>query len=141
VLAGAALLETALIPGILIGGVAVLAPRYLAKGALPRLCRRVETLTGKTVHRQTTSDTFSPAAAAVRSGPKHPSQIRDWAGGRQNHHLPDDRHHARLHHQLCRDRRGRHGRGLVDLQSHSRAAVLSRARSGLELFRFGGRWR
>ena len=29
VLAGAALLETALIPGLLIGGAAVLAPRYL----------------------------------------------------------------------------------------------------------------
>ena len=56
-LAGAALLETALIPGILIGGVAVLAPRYLA---LPRLCRRVETLTGKTVHRQTTSTPSRP---------------------------------------------------------------------------------
>ena len=54
VLAGAALLETALIPGILIGGVAVLAPRYLPKGALPSLRRRVETLAGKdrsTAHR------------------------------------------------------------------------------------------
>ena len=39
VLAGAALFETALIPGILIGGVAVLAPRYLPKGALPGLRR------------------------------------------------------------------------------------------------------
>ena len=53
VLAGAALLETALIPGILIGGVAVLAPRYLPKGALPSLRRRVETLAGKTVQRRT----------------------------------------------------------------------------------------
>jgi uncharacterized membrane protein len=53
VLAGAALLETALIPGILIGGVAVLAPRYLPKGALPNLRRRVATLAGKTVQRQT----------------------------------------------------------------------------------------
>lgn len=51
VLAGAALLETALIPGILIGGVAVLAPRYLPKGALPSLRRRAETLAGKTVRR------------------------------------------------------------------------------------------
>ena len=32
VLAGAALLETALLPGILIGGLAVLAPRYLLTG-------------------------------------------------------------------------------------------------------------
>jgi uncharacterized membrane protein len=53
VLAGAALFETALIPGILIGGVAVLAPRYLPKGALPGLRRRVETLAGKTVQRRT----------------------------------------------------------------------------------------
>ena len=53
VLAGAALLETALIPGILIGGVAVLAPRYLPKGALPSLRRRVETLAGKTIQQRT----------------------------------------------------------------------------------------
>jgi len=53
VLAGAALLETALIPGLLIGGVAVLAPRYLPKGALPSLRRRVETLAGKTTQRRT----------------------------------------------------------------------------------------
>lgn len=56
VLAGAALLETALIPGILIGGVAVLAPRYLPKGALPNLRRRVETLAGKAVHKRTAAD-------------------------------------------------------------------------------------
>jgi uncharacterized membrane protein len=53
VLAGAALLETALIPGILIGGVAVLAPRYLPKGALPSMRRRVEALAGKTVKQRT----------------------------------------------------------------------------------------
>jgi uncharacterized membrane protein len=56
VLAGAALFETALIPGILIGGVAVLAPRYRPKGALPGLRRRVETLAGKTVQRRTTPE-------------------------------------------------------------------------------------
>jgi len=38
VLAGAALIEAALIPGLLIGGAAVLAPRYLLK--LPNLIRR-----------------------------------------------------------------------------------------------------
>jgi uncharacterized membrane protein len=38
VLAGAALIEAALIPGLLIGGAAVLAPRYLPK--LPNLIRR-----------------------------------------------------------------------------------------------------
>jgi uncharacterized membrane protein len=56
VLAGAALLETALIPGILIGGVAVLAPRYLPKGALPSLRRPVETLAGKTVQQRPAPD-------------------------------------------------------------------------------------
>ena len=56
VLAGAALLETALIPGILIGGVAVLAPRYLPKGTLPGLRRRVETLAGKTAQRRAAPD-------------------------------------------------------------------------------------
>jgi uncharacterized membrane protein len=49
VVAGAALLETALIPGILIGGVVVLAPRYLPKGALRGLRRRAETLAAKAV--------------------------------------------------------------------------------------------
>jgi uncharacterized membrane protein len=53
VLAGAALLETALIPALLNGGVAVLAPRYLPRGALPSLRRRVETLAGKTAQRRT----------------------------------------------------------------------------------------
>ena len=38
VLAGAALIEAALIPGLLIGGAAVLAPRFLPK--LPSLIRR-----------------------------------------------------------------------------------------------------
>jgi uncharacterized membrane protein len=52
VLVGAALFETALIPGLLIGGVAVLAPRYLPKGTLPKLRRRVETLAEKALHRQ-----------------------------------------------------------------------------------------
>ena len=56
VLAGAALLETALIPGILIGGGAVLAPRYLPKGALPSLRRRVETLAGKTIQQRSAPD-------------------------------------------------------------------------------------
>jgi uncharacterized membrane protein len=64
VLAGAALLETALIPGILIGGVAVLAPRYLPKGALPSLRRRVETLAGKPAQRRTA------AQASRREQPK-----------------------------------------------------------------------
>jgi uncharacterized membrane protein len=41
VLAGAALLETALIPGVVIGGAAVLAPKYL-----PRLRRQLEPLFG-----------------------------------------------------------------------------------------------
>jgi len=70
VMAGAALLETALIPGILIGGVAVLAPRYLPKGALPSLRRRVETLAGKTVQRRTASDASrreQPQASAPQS--------------------------------------------------------------------------
>ena len=60
VLAGAALFETALIPGILIGGVAVLAPRYLPKGALPSLRRRAETLAGNAVRRRTASGSSRP---------------------------------------------------------------------------------
>jgi uncharacterized membrane protein len=45
--AGAALLEAALIPGILIGGAAVLAPKYL-----PKLRRRLQPPLGSTVRRR-----------------------------------------------------------------------------------------
>src|SRR5580700_7943630 len=60
VLVGAALFETALIPGLLIGGVAVLAPRYLPKGTLPKLRRRVETLAEKALHRQPAGEATAP---------------------------------------------------------------------------------
>jgi len=53
VVAGAALLETALIPGLLIGGVAVLAPRYLPTGTLRNLRRRAETLAAKAAPQRT----------------------------------------------------------------------------------------
>jgi len=52
VLAGVALFEVALVPGILIGGAAVLAPRYLPKGYLPKLRQRLQPLSEKTVHRR-----------------------------------------------------------------------------------------
>ncbi len=63
VLVGAALFETALIPGLLIGGVAVLAPRYLPKGTLPKLRRRVEAMAEKTINRK-------PAAAGATQPPQ-----------------------------------------------------------------------
>jgi uncharacterized membrane protein len=60
-LAGAALLEVALVPGIVIGGAAVvLAPRYLPKGSLRKLRRSVQTLAGKAVPRQTAAQTSRP---------------------------------------------------------------------------------
>jgi uncharacterized membrane protein len=74
VLVGAALFETALIPGLLIGGVAVLAPRYLPKGALPKLRRRVETLAEKALHRQ-------PADEATAA---QPQQSMSMVGSVQN---------------------------------------------------------
>jgi uncharacterized membrane protein len=46
VLAGVALFEVALIPGVVIGGAAVLAPKYL-----PKLRRRLQPLLNSTVHR------------------------------------------------------------------------------------------
>jgi uncharacterized membrane protein len=66
VLVGAALFETALIPGLLIGGVAVLAPRYLPKGAIPKLRRRVEAMAEKTINRKPAAEgeTQSPQSAA-----------------------------------------------------------------------------
>ncbi|MGA8650215.1 MAG: DUF2061 domain-containing protein [Xanthobacteraceae bacterium] len=64
VLAGVALFEMALVPGILIGGAAVLAPRYLPKGYLPKLRRRLQPLSERTVHRR--------AATAAASLPEAP---------------------------------------------------------------------
>jgi uncharacterized membrane protein len=62
VVAGAALLETALIPGLLIGGVAVLAPRYLPAGTLRSLRRRAETLAAKAEPRRTAANGSRPPA-------------------------------------------------------------------------------
>ena len=69
VLAGAALFEAALIPGILIGGAAVLTPALFAKGALPRL-RRVQTVSGKTAHQQAAFDA-SRREQPKSSGPRN----------------------------------------------------------------------
>jgi uncharacterized membrane protein len=55
VLAGAALLEAALIPGVLIGGAVVLAPRYL-----PNLRRRLQPLLDSVVSPQTEAAARSP---------------------------------------------------------------------------------
>ena len=63
VAAGAALLETALIPGLLIGGAAVLAPRYL-----PRRCRTL----GKRGLRGDVAETAKPDPGAG-SGETHPA--------------------------------------------------------------------
>jgi uncharacterized membrane protein len=61
VLAGAALFEVALVPGLVIGGAAVvLAPRYLPKGSLRRLRRSVQTLARKDVPRQTAAQASRP---------------------------------------------------------------------------------
>jgi uncharacterized membrane protein len=62
VVAGAALLETALIPGLLIGGVAVLAPRYLPTGTLRNLRRRAETLAAKAAPQRSAANGFRPQA-------------------------------------------------------------------------------
>ena len=75
VLAGVALFEVALVPGILIGGAAVLAPRYLPKGYLPKLRRRLQPLSERTVHRR--------AATAAASLPAEWPEI-----GTAQHPLP-----------------------------------------------------
>jgi uncharacterized membrane protein len=62
VVAGAALLETALIPGLLIGGVAVLAPRYLPTGTLRNLRRRAETLATKAAPQRSAANGSRPQA-------------------------------------------------------------------------------
>ena len=98
VLAGVALFEAALIPGVVIGGAAVLAPKFL-----PGLRRRLKPLFGSTVHRPPKPAAPSPGRRDVQV-PAAVWRVRDQAGNRQDHHLPDHRHDARLHHELHRDR-------------------------------------
>jgi uncharacterized membrane protein len=62
VLAGVALFEAALIPGVVIGGAAVLAPKFL-----PGLRRRLKPLFGSTVHR--------PPKPAARSPGRRDAQV------------------------------------------------------------------
>jgi uncharacterized membrane protein len=76
VLAGAARLETALIPGHLIGGVAALAPRYPPKGALPNLRRRIA-LAGKSTQRRTAPQ----ASRRQRQWPAHRNILPKFAIG------------------------------------------------------------
>jgi uncharacterized membrane protein len=66
VLAGVALFEAALIPGVVIGGAAVLAPKYL-----PGLRRRLKPLFGSTVRRPSRPAAPSPGPgnAKVPAGP------------------------------------------------------------------------
>ena len=124
VVAGAALLEVALVPGILIGGAAVLAPRYL-----PKLIRRrqtsVKSSTKSSTHRQ------SPPQAAQRTQsnplPAILPRLGIGTGGRQDHHLPHHCHDARLHDQLRRNRRIRDRSRPLHFQPGRRAPVLSRA--------------
>jgi uncharacterized membrane protein len=62
VLAGVALFEVAVIPGVVIGGAAVLAPKYLPK-YLPKLRRRLQPLLKSTVRRPP-----APAAPVPEDG-------------------------------------------------------------------------
>jgi uncharacterized membrane protein len=64
VLAGAALLETALIPGVVIGGAAVLAPKYL-----PRLRRQLEPLFGSPARRRARPAAPRPAQQEAEAPP------------------------------------------------------------------------
>ena len=107
VLVGAALFETALIPGLLIGGVAVLAPRYLPKGTLPKPAPARRNPGGKdrSIGEPARQATAAPQRSRWSARSKHPAQIRHRPGGRQDHHLPDHRHRPRFHHQLPGDRR------------------------------------
>jgi hypothetical protein len=134
VLAGAALLETALIPGILIGGVAVLAPRYLPKGALPGLRRRIETLAGKTVQRRAAPEASrrkEPQAGAPQNVPPK-FAIGQAVAKTITFRIIVTTLDFTTNYVVIGEF------AIVDLQPHRRPAVLSRPRSGLELF---GSWR
>lgn len=61
VLAGVALFEAALIPGVVIGGAAVLAPKFL-----PGLRRRLKPLFGSTIHRPPKPAALSPGRRDVQ---------------------------------------------------------------------------
>jgi uncharacterized membrane protein len=66
--AGAALFEVALIPGIVLGGAAVLAPKYLPK-YLPGLKRRLQPMLNAAVRRQSEPAAARPGVKASLAAP------------------------------------------------------------------------
>jgi hypothetical protein len=70
VLAGAALFEAALIPGILIGGAVVLAPKYLRRGLRPLFGPRVRRRNAPKRPRAKRHELAAPPAAPARFGIK-----------------------------------------------------------------------
>ena len=121
--AGAALFEAALIPGMVIGGAAVLAPRVLS-----RLRRGLQPLLE--------SGRKQGGAAALPSqvpASRWPPWSRGHTVAGEDDHLSDHRHHPRLHLELRGARRIRHGGRVVGLCPGRRPGVLFRPRDRLEL--------
>jgi uncharacterized membrane protein len=70
VLAGAALLEAALVPGLVIGGAAILAPKYL-----PKLRRRVRPFVNPNVHRRSGPAFSRPGQPGAETSAASPARL------------------------------------------------------------------
>jgi hypothetical protein len=113
-LPAAAIFEAALIPGIVIAGAAVLAPKYL-----PELRRRLQPGFDAIIRTRSnprfprrprgTSTRHSPSRPNSRRRKGRSGRVYDQSGVGQDHNLSDHRHSGRLHHELCGGRRHRHG--------------------------------
>ena len=110
VIAGIAVLEAALIPGVVIGGAAVLAPKYL-----PRLRRRLQPAFGSIFSGSKPAAAASDGLAA-KLPLAVPETLKIKTGGGQDHHLPHHRHDPGLHHELPGDRRTRCGGGPLEFR-------------------------
>ena len=126
--AAAALFEAALIPGIVIGGAAVLAPKYL-----PELRRRLQPAFDAIIGARIEPPIPLPDRQDVEPTLSVPAELAIQTGPRQDGHLSDYRYESGFHHELRSARRACHRSGSIDRRPGGRPVALFCARNGLEL--------
>ena len=130
--AAAALFEAALIPGIVIGGAAVLAAKYL-----PELRRRLQPGFDAIVRARIEPPAPLRERLEVEQQPAIPSGLAVKTGPRQDDRLSDYRNESGFHHELRSARRACHRGRSVDRRPGGRPVALFCARNGLEFLSWG----